>query len=304
MSRGAQKTKRTDASREDGDLGIPAARHENPALQPSTKPDSGGGPAEVRSVARAMQILTAFDDQRPVWSVSELARVIGLPKTTVLRLVATLESAGLLWTRPDGLVVVSARLLSWVRSVEKAWEVPPTVHAEMQALAHRFSESCNLYVRLGMARICIAQSLGPQTVKTVVRVGDDLPLWGGASGLILLADEPRSVIEQVESQHPAKPGVDSLVERVTAAKAAGYAATHGEREIGASGVAVPVRGTDGKVRAALSFGGPTGRFTEDRIPAMVEGLRAAAARLPAAGLENTIPFLAAPTRRPAGGQGG
>lgn len=303
MSRAAQQTKRRGKSRVDRDLANAIVSDADPA---AAKPETSGGsgPTEVRSVARAMQILTAFDDQRPVWSVSELSRAVGLPKTTVLRLVATLESVGLLWTRPDGLVVVSARLLSWVRSVEKAWQVPPAVHAEMQSLADKFSESCNLYVRLGTARVCIAQSLGPQTVKTVVRVGDDLPLWGGASGLVLLADEPRSVIEQVEREHPASPGVDSLVERVAAAKEAGYAATHGEREVGASGVAVPIRGIDGTVRAALAFGGPTGRFTEDRIPDMVESLVAAAARLPAAGLENAIPFLAAPVRRAPGGRYG
>ena len=54
------------------------------------------------------------------------------------------------------------------------------------------------------------------------------------------------------------------------AGARGFAVTHGERELGASGVSAPVRRSDGRVVAAVGVGGPTTRFNDERLPAYVE----------------------------------
>lgn len=56
----------------------------------------------------------------------------------------------------------------------------------------------------------------------------------------------------------------------------GYAVSHGEHEEGLSSVAVPVRARDGEVVAALSFGGPSARFTAERLPRFVNSLTMAA----------------------------
>jgi DNA-binding IclR family transcriptional regulator len=56
----------------------------------------------------------------------------------------------------------------------------------------------------------------------------------------------------------------------------GFAVTHGEREMGASGIASPIRGRNGQMAAALAVGGPTGRFKGDRGAAMVAALVSAA----------------------------
>ena len=44
---------------------------------------------------RALDLLERFDDEHPVWTLAELTHASGLPKTTVLRLVTTLEQRGL-----------------------------------------------------------------------------------------------------------------------------------------------------------------------------------------------------------------
>ena len=56
----------------------------------------------VRSIRRALDILSLLTDDKPVVSVRDITDATGLPKTTVLRLVHTLEQSGLLWATSGG----------------------------------------------------------------------------------------------------------------------------------------------------------------------------------------------------------
>jgi DNA-binding IclR family transcriptional regulator len=241
----------------------------------------------VRSVLRAVALLEYFDEQHLTWTVSELARQAGLPKTTVIRLVVTLEKGGLLWTRPDGRISVAARMLRWVRLAETAWRVPVAITGEMRALADRVGETVNLYVRQGTVRVCIAQQEGTQSLRHVVRMGAQLPIDVGAASLILLQDAGPRELEKVKERGGRL--TDGFIERVHAALEQGYAVSHGEREAGASGVAVPIRDRNGRVLAALALGGPTSRFTEERIAVFVGYLRQAAKTIEDIGLDTAIP---------------
>src|SRR5581483_10131489 len=114
--------------------------------------------------------------------------------------------------------------------------------------------------------------------RHVVRVGDELPLWAGASAKVLLSDAPEALLARVARRSP---GGDrhlaTLREWTAAARRDGYAVSHGEREEGLSAVAVPVTGRSGAVVAALALSGPTLRFTADRVPEFAADLKAAAA---------------------------
>ncbi|AQA23466.1 bacterial transcriptional regulator family protein [Rhodococcus sp. MTM3W5.2] len=72
---------------------------------------------------------------------------------------------------------------------------------------------------------------------------------------------------------------------------AGYAVTHGERELGASAVAAPILAADGRVLAALSIGGPTSRFTADRVGSYVDAVTESAAEISSIGLGSVEAFL-------------
>ena len=62
----------------------------------STRADGG-----VRSIARAVEVLELFDVEHPIRTLRELVALTGLPKTTVVRLLATLDSLGLILDRGD-----------------------------------------------------------------------------------------------------------------------------------------------------------------------------------------------------------
>lgn len=224
----------------------------------------------VRSVLRAMDLLSLFTEQRRAWTIRELTEASGLAKTTVIRLVATLEQRGMLWSGPDGQLTVGPGLLRWARLAHSAWQLSEPVRQVMHELSVQCGETVNLYVRSNTVRICVAQQEGPQNIRHVVRVGDELPLGVGAASKILLIGAPDAVFAAI-ADDPTQ-----LRAQVEAAARDGYSVSHGERELGASGVAAPIPDSDGHVLAALALGGPTSRFTPERVADFVAAVTSAA----------------------------
>lgn len=246
--------------------------------------------AGVRSVTRALDLLAHFDEARLAWTVSDLARATALPKSTVVRLVATLERAGMVWVRPDSQVVPGAGLLRWARLGQAAWELPEPVRQVMRDVAQTCAETVSLYVRQGPVRVCVAQQQGPHTLRHVVTPGDELPLWGGAASKVLLSDAAPDVLDEVAALSPDGLAFGSeLRQQVTDARRVGYAVSHGERETGSSGVAAPIVDADGRVIAALALGGPTGRFTPEQVAKFVAVVTASAGEISDLGLARAFP---------------
>jgi DNA-binding IclR family transcriptional regulator len=243
----------------------------------------------VRSVHRALDLLERFDDEHPVWTLADLTQSSGLPKTTVLRLIGTLESRGLVVATGPGRYSIGPGFLRWSRLSNAALQVPAVARSAMADLAETTGETVNLYIRLGRSRVCLAQTPGTLSVRHTIPVGVALPLWGGAAAAVLLSDPPLlgpgpSVVDEIAAESPY--GVEHAKAMRSASEAVvrdGFAVTHGERELGASGVSAPVRRADGRVVAAVGVGGPTTRFNEERLPGYVDSVRRCARRISASG---------------------
>jgi DNA-binding IclR family transcriptional regulator len=251
---------------------------------------AGGDAGGVRSVQRALELLARFDEVHVVWTVSDLARVTGLPKSTVVRLVATLERAGMVWVRPDSTVVPGAGLLRWARLGQAAWELPEAVRGVMADVADLCAETVSLYVRQGTVRVCVAQEQGPHTLRHVVTPGDELPLWGGAASKVLLSDAPAEIVDEVVASAPggAEAGAE-LRRQLADARKLGYSLSHGEREVGSSSVAAPVTDSNGRVIASLALSGPTGRFAAEHVERFVAIVTASADEISDYGLARVFP---------------
>jgi DNA-binding IclR family transcriptional regulator len=242
----------------------------------------------VRSVGRALEILSLLTEDRPVVTIREIVDSTGLAKTTVIRLTATLEQSGLLWATSNGFMA-GPGLWRWAHLARSSWELPPETRRMMRELAARQRETVNLYVARDIVRVCIAQQESPQPLRHVVHVGDELPLWGGASAKVLLADAPAALLARVARSSPYGEGhVRRLQEWIDEARTQGYAVSHGEREDGLSAVAVPILSPTGTVVAALSLSGPTIRFTEAKVAEFAADLRQVAHRLNERGFDHPL----------------
>ena len=256
-----------------------------PTEQPTDQPTDQHG---VRSVHRALDILALLTEERPQVTVREMVEATGLAKTTVLRLVATLEQGGLLWGTANG-YMAGPGLWRWAHLVRRSWELPPDIQRGMRELAARQRETVNVYVRRGIHRVCIAQQESPHPLRHVVHVGDELLLWAGASAKILLRDADPNLLDRIARGSPYGPDhVRRLRQWADEAAARGYAVSHGEREDGLSAVAAPILGRSERVVAALGLSGPTVRFTEQRIAEFGADLKRIAGQMSELGFDHPL----------------
>jgi DNA-binding IclR family transcriptional regulator len=269
---------------------VKPANPDRTALQREDTAGDSGETQGVRSVQRAVEILGLLTESQPVISIAEIVRATGLAKTTVIRLVQTLEQNGLLWATAKG-YMAGPSLWRWAHLARATWELPPETKELMRGLAQVQRETVNLYVLRDIWRVCVAQQESPQPLRHVVQVGDELPLWGGASSKVLLRDADRALLTRIARGSPYGPEyATTLKARIDEAAVRGFAVSHGERETGLSAVAVPVTGRTGAVVAALSLSGPTVRFPEDRVDEFVAALLEVAGQMTERGFEH--PFRA------------
>lgn len=283
----------TDMDRERGTVkAAPGAKKTAAARQRTIEtPEPAAESADqhgVRSVHRALDILNLLTSQRPTVTIREIVEATGLPKTTVIRLASTLEQSGLLWATTGG-YMAGPGLWRWAHLAQRSWELPPETQRAMRELAARQRETVNVYVARDIFRVCIAQQEGPQPLRHVVHVGDELPLWAGATAKVLLRDANTALLERVARSSPYGLGhVKRLREWVDEAAVQGFATSHGEREEGLSAVAAPIVGRSGSVVAALSLSGPTVRFTEPRVAEFAADVKRMAHQLSEWGFDHPL----------------
>lgn len=253
------------------------------------KSEAGGG---IRAVSRAVAVLSCFSAAKPTRTVVELVRSTGLPRTTVLRLIETLEAEGMLEVDSTGIVRPGAGLIGWATLAGDVWRVPDPAVECMRSIAETVGETVSLYVRSSLHRRVIAQAQPvANRLRHVVEVGDTLPLWGGAAAMVLLAQEEseqRDELIGAVSADPASPfDAAELSAQVERARVEGFAVSHGLRERGNSGVAVPLLDAAGArlpLAAALAIGGPTDRFDDDSVRRFRRVLEEGASAVRLAGL--------------------
>ena len=221
----------------------------------------------VRSVERAIQILNCFAaDGKEAFSLKEVSTRIGLPPSTTLRLLSTLERANYIFRDPDSLKYYLGFKLAQISSLAFSnLDVCRVAHPFLEKLHASFNESTGLYMLKRDQRVCIARLEGTKSLRSVVTIGSSLPLTRGASGRILLAYLPEDRIKFL-LESDSYTNMDEL----KLLRQKGYAVSYGEREAGVASVAAPIFNCHGKVFSALYITGPAPRFDEHLVARMID----------------------------------
>ncbi|MDN0199474.1 IclR family transcriptional regulator [Streptomyces sp. S.PNR 29] len=242
----------------------------------------------VRSVRRALDILGLLSEDRPVITLREITEATGLAKTTALRLVQTLEESGLLWSHPAG-YTAGPGLWRWAYLARSQWEVPRETRKVMRDLADRLGETVNLFIARDVHRVCVAHEESPHPLRHVVDVGDEQPLWAGASSKVLLRDASDARLRRVALSSPhGEAYADRLRAWAEEAAQRGYAVSSSEWDDGLTAVAVPVTGLSGAVVASLSLSGPSQRFPYEAVERFATDLAEAAALISDQGFSHPL----------------
>jgi DNA-binding IclR family transcriptional regulator len=200
----------------------------------------------VQTIDRAVGILDALARTGPC-TLAELVRETGLPRPTAHRLAVALEEHALVVRDRGGRFRLGGRLVGWGAAAGAGLALVEPARAVLERLSAETGESAQLYVREGDQRVCVATHEQPTGLRDTVALGAMMPLTKGSGGRVLLAwagDRDRFDVDD---------GV------LAAVRAAGWAATVGEREPGVASVSAPVR-VGGEVVAAIGVSGPADRL--------------------------------------------
>ncbi|WP_329311991.1 IclR family transcriptional regulator [Streptomyces sp. NBC_01262] len=239
----------------------------------------------VQSVDRAVSILQVLAGRGPS-GVTEVAEELGIHKATVFRLLATLESRGLVEQDSErgryriGHTVVELAAGSTMRSDLSLLSRPVC-----QELAAAAGETVNVAIHDGPEVISIDQVIGGAAITSIDWVGKRTPMHATAAGKIFLAymspDRAQAILAQGLTKYTPHTVVDParLKEQLEFVRKREYATTSEEHEIGLAAIAAPIRSLDGRVIAAVTLSGPTFRVNEDTIPDLAERVVEAGARI-------------------------
>jgi len=240
----------------------------------------------VAAVDRALSLLGAFEQGTPAMTLAALARATRLYKSTILRLLASLEHGNLVLRQADGRYTLGpgvARLHStYIKSPAYPAQVIPALHELVAATG----ESAAFHVRQGAQRLCLAKLDSPHPVRDHIQAGDLLPLDRGSGGRVL--------------QAYGEEGDPALGLQI---RADGVIALAGDREPEIAGIAAPVFGPSGHLLGALVLTMPRERLqpawaTVVRTTAQALSLRlgGAAHATPAASIAGPAPIRQEPAR--------
>ena len=234
----------------------------------------------AQSLDRGLRILDEIAVGRT--TLGEIADSLGVHKTTVLRLLATLQEHHLVYREDANHYRLGGRLFDLAAFALDSRQVVSQARGPMRRLAQSTGYGVYLATLEGGGAMVVEVAAGRGLLQTGLRVGVALPLHATASGKVLLSGlSVRKRVEvlvgyeflaMTERTLGTRADLEAAVERATAQ---GFSLEVGEHELYVNAAAAPVRDSTGGVVAALAVTVP-GVYSEEGgltrcIPALLAG---------------------------------
>jgi DNA-binding IclR family transcriptional regulator len=232
----------------------------------------------LQSVDRAIAVLKGFSEEEPELGVTELSQRLGLPKSTVYRLLASLQQEGIVDQDPETEKYrLGIELVNLAGLVLKQMDVRQVARTYLRSLAEASEETVNLSLLTGDDKVINIDGISsPRMVRNVGWIGREMLPHCISSGKALLAYLPQQRLERIAAKglprFTEKTIVDPILlqEELKRVRQQGYAVGQEELEVGLSAVAAPIWNHKGEVVAAVSVSGPSFRLSSEKIPELAE----------------------------------
>ena len=225
----------------------------------------------VNSLARGLEVISAFSRTKQRMTLSEMARATGMTRATVRRLLLTLVKEG--YAATDGkhfrLRPKILRLGYSALSSMNIWDVAQPI---MNELSVKLQESCFAAVLDGQEVVYVARATSDRLVNIGISVGSRAPVHAVSTGRVLLAALPEDALQKtLDALEPQRYTPNTTVSKVQLrnliedARAKGWSIVDQELEIGLRSISVPIRTPQGEVVAALNVCCPSARISPEEM---------------------------------------
>jgi DNA-binding IclR family transcriptional regulator len=279
---------------------------EAPTISDATKRSGSNGNGErpaFQVLDRTFAILDLFDEERPEWTATEIARTLDLPVPTTHRILMALKQRGYVSQHEE-----TKRFRLGVGALHLGDRAHASVDLRslsrpvLKRLSRETGETALLTVVApgGSRGVCLERVETAQPLRLSVQPGRRVPLHAGSSQKALLAFLPEDAVERVLSQPLERLCEHTIVDpsvlraEVAHIRELGWARSAEETNLGVSGIAIPVLSERGTVVCAIGIAGPSARLADARIASVFRQVAAAAEEI-ATPLGHRLPTLEAPS---------
>jgi IclR family acetate operon transcriptional repressor len=224
-------------------------------------------PYIVKPVFKALRVLECLGEAQQELSLSQIARRVQLPKTSVFRYLHTLQQFGFVSHDAESdHYRIGLRMWELGQLTDERVRIREIALPFMRELGSRYKETINLGVLDHNDIVYMEMVESPYSLRTQAEVGSRNPVYSTALGKAILAFIPGEQWRNhlPPSLTPRTPqtltSVDALEANLQEVRRLGFAVDHGENEAGASCVGAPIFNRNREVIAAISISAPTSRL--------------------------------------------
>lgn len=253
-------------------LNCPIIEHARIIFVPNLKRgETVNGVHSNKTTTRVLSLLESLS-RGAQGSLRTLEEQTGIPRSSLCRLLADLETEGWIW-KDDDRYVPGARFTLLCARLEKPTALIEASKKIMWQLAQSTEKTVLLCRREGAWGVCLHTEEPTQPVKFVAHTGMKIPLYAGATGKVLLAWAPEDLRQQVLNQLTS-PLRQSLNEDLKSIRSQGYCFSQEEWIPHAADLSAPLFNAHGIFIGQLGLAGLAGTF-DDQFPSLLAKLRSA-----------------------------
>ncbi len=232
----------------------------------------------IQSLDRGLVILEAVAKSGDPMSLTDLAALLHIDRSSVFRLANTLKRRGYLTISNRGKDYILGPSI-WRLSRQYDWSnmLITITHEHLKKLALATNETAHLAVREGKRALFIDHATASHMISVAGQTGELVPLYCTAHGKALLAECDAPKLETILGSQPltsytsqTMTGLRKISKHCEEIKRLGYATDEEEFQEGIHCVAAPIHDRDGSVIASIGISAPVTRLPRERLAECIE----------------------------------
>lgn len=237
---------------------------------------TGGGKMKedqylLSSVSNTLDILDLLNDHEEL-SLAEICKKLRMGKTSVFRMLYTLEAKQFVYKTPDAKYRLGMKFVRFGSNISERQDLMVLLRPVLQKLRDENNETSHLAILVDDTEIVfVGKEIGNTSIRMASQIGVRMPAYCTGTGKVLLAYLPEdrlyAALEKMTFNKLTSATITSqeqLLQSLQTIRANGYGSDMEESEVGLVCYAAPIRNFSGAVIAAISISGPSARMHQNR----------------------------------------
>jgi len=246
---------------------------------PGSKNRAGDG--KNQSLTRALTLLERLAEAPAGMQLTDLSYQLGMPATTVHRLLSTFEELNFVEQDADqGLWFVGLKAFTVGNAFLSRRNFVASARPHMHSLVEQCGETVNLGVIDDGEVVFISQVESQEVMRMIVKLGSRSPIHASGVGKAMLASMSKQRVAQILERRGLVRYTERTIDNPALLRAElervrhdGYALDDEEHAVGLRCVAAPIFDENGIALAAISLSGPKARMVNDRLGEFGQAIR-------------------------------